>query len=75
MKIFVYVKANARENKVEKIDETGYKVSVKVAPVAGRANKEGEEVLAEYFRVPKSKVYIISGFKNKSKVVEVEKNI
>ncbi len=71
MKIFVYVKAMARENKVEKIDDTFYKVSVKTPPVGGRANKEVEEVLAKYFKLPKSKVYIVSGFRSKSKVVEI----
>lgn len=70
MKIFVYVKAMARENKVEKIDDTTYKVSVKAPPAGGRANKEVEEVLAKYFKFPKSKVYIVSGFRSKSKVVE-----
>lgn len=71
MKIFVYVKANARENRVEKIDDTTYKVSVKAAPVDGRANKEVEEVLADYFDIAVSQIYIVSGFKSKSKVVEI----
>lgn len=71
MKIFVYVKANARENLVEKVDDTTYKVSVKSPPVGGRANAEVEEVLADYLHVAKSGVYIVSGFKNKSKVVEI----
>lgn len=69
MKIFVYVKAGARENKLEKIDDITYKVSVKAPPVGGRANIEVEEVLADYFKLPTSKVYIISGFKSKSKIV------
>jgi len=71
MKIFVYVKAKARENKVEKVDDTTYKVSVKSPPVGGRANKEVEEILAKYFNFPPSQVYIVSGFKSKSKVVEI----
>lgn len=71
MKIFVYVKSGARENLVEIIDGKTYKVSVKASPVRGRANKKVEEVLAKYFKFPKSKVYIVSGFKSKSKVVEI----
>lgn len=71
MKIFVYVRANAKENKAEKVDDTTYKVSVKAPPVAGKANSEVEEVLAKYFKIPQSKVYIVSGFRNKSKVVEI----
>lgn len=71
MKIFVYVKAGAMENRVEKVDGTTYKVSVKAPPVGGWANAEVEEVLANYFNLPKSKVYIVSGFKSKSKVVMI----
>ena len=71
MRIFVYVKAMARENKVEKIDDKFYKVWEKAPPAEGRANKEVEEVLAKYFKFPKSKVYIISGSRSKSKVVEI----
>ena len=71
MKIFVYVKTNARENAVEKIDDTTYKVSVKAPPVDGKANTAVEEIIADYFKFPKSKVYIVSGFKSKSKVVEI----
>ncbi|OGG14746.1 hypothetical protein A2773_03980 [Candidatus Gottesmanbacteria bacterium RIFCSPHIGHO2_01_FULL_39_10] len=71
MKVFVYVKTNAKESKVEKIDNTTYKISVKSPPIDGKANKEVEEVLADYLKLPKSKVYIVSGFKSKSKVVEI----
>ncbi len=71
MKIFVYVKANAKESQVEKIDDTTYKVSVKAPPVEGKANKEVEEVIARHFGFPVSKVFIVSGFKSKSKVVAI----
>lgn len=71
MKINVKVKAAAGENKVEKIDETNYKVSVKSPPVGGAANREVVEVSADYFRVPRSQVYIPFGFKYKNKVVVI----
>ncbi|MBI3954976.1 DUF167 domain-containing protein [Candidatus Gottesmanbacteria bacterium] len=71
MKIFVYVKSSSRESKVEKMDKTSYKVSVKAPPVGGKANTEVEEILAKYFKCAKSKIYIVSGFKSKSKVVEI----
>lgn len=71
MKVFVYVKAAAREKKVEKIDDTTYKVSVKSPPIGGRANAEVEELLAEFLGQPKSQVYIVSGFRSKSKVLEI----
>ena len=42
MKIFVTVKPNAKEERVEKIDDTHFKVSVKEPPTEGRANWGGE---------------------------------
>lgn len=71
MKIFVLVKTSTRESKVEKIDDTTYRVSVKSPPVEGKANQEMEEILAKYLGCPESQVYIISGFRNKSKAVEI----
>ena len=71
MKIFVLVKAGAKENSVEKVDGTTYKVTVKAPPVEGKANKEVEKVLSRHFKCNLSQVYIVSGFKSRSKVVEI----
>lgn len=71
MKIFVYVKANSKERKVEKFDNSTYKVSVKSPPIGGKANIEVEEAVAKYLGCPKTQVFIVSGFKSKSKVLEI----
>lgn|GEM_PF-166723 len=71
MRIFVRVKPNAKRSEVEKIGEE-FLVSVKAPPVKGRANAELIEVLADYFKVPKSKVKIVAGERSKRKVVEIE---
>ena len=39
MKVFVYVKAGAKVRKVEKIDNTTYKVSVKSPPIGVKGKK------------------------------------
>jgi len=71
MKLFVGVKPNARENSIEKITETEFKISVKEPPVSGRANEAVVELLADYFKVSKSNVRIISGFASRKKIIEV----
>jgi len=71
MKILVKVKPNSREEKVEKTDNN-YTVYVKEPPAENKANQAVIKALAEYFKVAKSQVSILSGFKSKQKVVEIK---
>ncbi|MDP3888879.1 MAG: DUF167 domain-containing protein [bacterium] len=73
MKIYVQVKAGAKNNLVEKIDETHFKVSVIERPIKNKANLKVIEVLANYFKIPKSKVILTSGETSKQKAVEILK--
>ena len=71
MKIFVTAKPNAREQSIEKNNETSYTVSVKEAPVQGRANIAIIKAIAEYFDVAPSRVRIISGWTSRQKTLEI----
>jgi len=71
MKIFIKVKPAAGKNKVEKIDESHYKVWVTKVPEKGKANKAVISVLSKHFNLSKSKIIIISGGKSSSKIIEV----
>ena len=71
MKLFVTVKPNAKENRVEKMDATHFKVWVKAPAQEGRANQAVIEVLAEALRVPKSRLGIIRGESSKTKVIRL----
>lgn len=71
MKIFVKVKPSAKEEKVEKMDDTHLRVSVKEPPVQGRANAAVVRSLANYFQVPKENIKIISGFTSREKVIAI----
>jgi len=73
MKINVKVKTNAKENKVEKIDDKIYKVFVIESPKEWKANDAIIELLADYFDVSKSNVEIIRGKTSKNKVIEIIK--
>lgn len=68
MKIFVTAKPASKQNRVEKIDETHFKIWVKAQPDEGRANKAVQETLADFLDVPKSRLELISGHKSKQKV-------
>src|SRR5438128_1433941 len=65
MLIRVYVTPNAREARVVKVSDDYFEVRVDERAVGGRANKRLLEILAEHFRVQKSRISILEGTKNK----------
>ncbi|MDP2705675.1 MAG: DUF167 domain-containing protein [bacterium] len=71
MRIFVSAKPAAREESIEKIDETHFVVAVKEPPIQGRANQAIIRALAEYFNVSSSQIAIVSGWTSRQKVIEI----
>jgi len=69
MKIKIKAKPNSKQEKIEKINDLEYIVSVKEPPVKGLANKAIIRVVADYFNVPKSQIRIISGFTSRDKIL------
>ncbi|GAI39961.1 unnamed protein product, partial [marine sediment metagenome] len=61
-------------SKTEEVSQEGdnFIVKVKEPPKEGRANQAVIKLLAKLFGVPQSQVKILSGFKGKSKVIEIE---
>ena len=72
MKIFVKAKPNSSEEKVEKIDEKNFVVSVKEPPVNGLANKAIIKALSDFLGVHPARIKIISGYTSKQKIIEIE---
>jgi len=72
MKIFVKAKPNAREEKIEKVDDLNYIVSVKEPPLKGKANEAIRNALAVYFKTGSACVKIVSGFSSRNKIVEIK---
>jgi len=71
MRISVKVKPKSSRELIEKTGDSDYVVAVKSAAVEGKANEALVKVLAEYFDVPKYLISIISGHKNRKKIVDV----
>jgi uncharacterized protein (TIGR00251 family) len=63
-------------SKTEEVGQDGDSLVVKVKepPREGRANQAVIKLLAAHFGVPQSQVKIISGFKSRSKVIEVRES-
>ena len=71
MLIRVYVTTNARDARVVKVSDDYFEVRVDERAVGGRANKRLLEILAEHFKVQKSRISILKGTKTRNKLVQV----
>ncbi len=71
MLIRVYVTPNAKQARVVKVSEDYFEVWVDERAVAGRANKRLLEILAEHFKVAKSRISILRGTKSRDKTLQV----
>lgn len=71
MRIFITAKPAAREESIEKIDESHFVVAVKEPPIQGRANRAIIEVLADYFKISSGRIRIIAGMTSRQKMVEI----
>ncbi len=74
MKIRVKVKPNSRENSIKELENGIFQVCVSVAPEKGKANQRVIELLAKHFKIPKSKITLVSGETFKEKVFEIPVN-
>jgi uncharacterized protein (TIGR00251 family) len=72
MKLTVKVKPSARKNQVKRADDGTLTVHMTVPPIEGKANEMLIELLSEYLKKPKRCIFIVAGFKGRSKIVEIE---
>jgi uncharacterized protein YggU (UPF0235/DUF167 family) len=73
MKIFVRVNPKAKEEKIEKIDEMNFNVSVKESLEKKGVNEAVARALAAYFSIDLSQVEILSGSASRLKIIEIKK--
>ena len=72
MQINIKAKPNSREEKVEKISDTDFIVSVKEPPVEGKANRAIINALAVYFKIASARIKLVSGWTSRQKVLEIK---
>ncbi|MDD2752155.1 MAG: DUF167 domain-containing protein [Candidatus Omnitrophica bacterium] len=71
MKITVKVKANSKQEKIQKLSDREFLLWIKEPAIEGKANEGVVKVLSNYFDIAKSRISIVRGRKNKSKVIEI----
>jgi len=72
MLIKVKVFSNSKKEEIIKKSEDSFEIKVKEKPIMGRANRKVVRVLASYFKIPESKIRLIKGFKERSKIFEIK---
>jgi uncharacterized protein YggU (UPF0235/DUF167 family) len=73
MKIAIVAYPNSKKPRIEKDLFNALHVYVNEPPLGGKANNAVRASLADYFKVKKSSVFLISGEKSKHKVFEITK--
>lgn len=68
----VKVKPNAKRQQVIAQADGSLLVHLKSSPIAGKANQELIQVLADYFQVAKSQVAIQQGHTTRTKLIHIE---
>jgi uncharacterized protein (TIGR00251 family) len=71
----IRVKPNAKKQAIQTAEDGSLIISLKSPPVDGKANEELIELLAQQFKVSKSRVFIKSGRSSKHKLVEIDLNL
>jgi uncharacterized protein YggU (UPF0235/DUF167 family) len=65
----------SKEDKVVKKDKDSFDVFVEAEAEKNMANKRIIELLAQYFNLPQTKVKMIRGFKESSKIFDIKDEI
>jgi uncharacterized protein YggU (UPF0235/DUF167 family) len=71
MRLQVRVKPNARASCLEQKPDGSWHAQLRAAPVDGEANRELIALVAEHFRVPRSRVAIKGGASGRGKWIEI----
>jgi uncharacterized protein (TIGR00251 family) len=71
MKIKVKVKPNAKQQKIEVIDDDSWLIHLRSAPIEGKANQELIKLLAKHFNVTQGDILIKMGLNSRDKIIEI----
>ncbi|MEI7475442.1 MAG: DUF167 domain-containing protein [bacterium] len=75
IKISVRVTPNSSKCEISGLIENSLRVKLDVPPVEGKANEKCIKFLSKVFKVSKSSIKIVSGEKNKNKILYIKGNV
>ncbi len=72
MKVTVIAKPNSRKESIEVLPDGSIAIKVNAVPEDGKANQRIIEMLSKHFKIPKSRIDIVSGHKGKKKIFSID---
>jgi len=72
LKLNIIAIPNSKHSEIIKIKENSYRIKIDAPALENKANRRLIELLAEHFKVSKSSIFIIKGFKSKNKIVDID---
>jgi len=73
MLIKVKVFPNSKKEEIIRKSEDSFDVKVKEKPMKGKANKAVFDLLADYFEIPRGKIRLVKGSRQRNKVFKINK--
>ncbi len=72
-KMLVQVKIfpNSKKEKIVKKPDDKFEIRIKEKPIKGLATQAAIKVLADYFKIPQSKIKLVKGFKQRNKIFKI----
>jgi hypothetical protein len=70
--IAIKIKPNAKQEKIEKINESEYLLWVRSPAQEGKANQAAIALLSDFLRIPKTRITIIRGHKSRNKIISID---
>lgn len=74
MNVKVIITADARKEKIKKVGEHTWQISVKEPAVHNLANTRMREIIAFQYKVPVTHIFIMTGHHSRSKMIRVVTN-
>lgn len=74
MRIVVAVHPRSRRHELRQVSGGTFSARVQSPPEAGKANEEVISLVAEYFKIPKTRVRILGGFSVRNKLIEIRES-
>ena len=71
MLIKVKVFPGSKKGKLIRKSKDSFEIKVREKPIRGEANRVVVSVLSDFFKVPKDKIRLIKGFRQRNKIFEV----
>ncbi len=72
MQLNIKVIPKAKLNKIIKINDSSYQIYTTAPPDKGKANQAIIKLLSKKLNIPKSKISLIKGEKNRHKIIEIQ---